>query len=261
MTKEDKKIGKKKKRRLRDLKAFEVSLVDKPANQREFLIIKRIGKEGDMSKEINLDVEEKEEEKIETEFDLIAKMQELLKEIETPAEGTNEEEKTEKADAAKAILGKIKAMIDAFLAGKKPGYYYAYPYPYPYPYKPAKKDDLESLSEAVEEMKKELDKRTKELEAFAKKFNEAQAKISKSLEEAKPVDLSPLNERIQRLESETTEIKKIIAEIPVRKGFGFTPPGEKREVDETVKAILDDRSLHPAEKFKQIISARFKADE
>jgi len=250
---------KEKKRRLRDLKAFEVSLVDKPANRREFLIIKRIEKEDDMSKEINLDVEEKNEEEIGTEFDLIAKMQELLKEVETPTEETSEEEKTEKADAAKAILGKIKAMIDAFLAGKKPGYYYAYPYPYPY--QPAKKDDLESLSEAVEEMRKELDKRTKELEAFAKKFNEAQAKISKSLEEAKQVDLSPLNEKIQKLEDDTTEIKKIIAEIPIRKGFGFTPPGEKKEIDETVKAIFEDKSLHPAEKFKQIISARFRTNE
>jgi len=248
----------KRKRKLRDLRAFEVSLVDKPANKREFLIIKRIQEEN-MEGKINLDTETKSKEELEikTEFDLVAKMNELLEKVEAPLEDATEEEKTKKADEARTILGKIKALIDSFFAGKKPGYYYAYPYPYT----PAKKDDLEALSKAVNEMRAELEKRTKELESLATKFNEEQTKVSKSLEEIKPIDVKPLEEKIVKLENETIEIKKMLQEIPIRKGFGFTPPGEKKEVDEAVQAILDDRSLHPAEKFKRVITTRFKTNE
>jgi len=96
----------KRKRKLRDLRAFEVSLVDKPANKREFLIIKRIQEEN-MEEKINLDTEAKNKEpEIATEFDLVAKMSELLEKVETPSEEATEEEKTRKADEAKAILGK-----------------------------------------------------------------------------------------------------------------------------------------------------------
>jgi len=191
-----------KRRQLSDLDIIEVSLVDRPANKRKFILFKSELKEGSTSMP----------EKQETEF-----IEELVEEMEK-AEASGEAEKLEEAEAQetqseeaeletqqeqqpeqeteKALSQKAQAAIKAALKalwpvraeiprsvldvlGRLVGYPgYGYPYGYPTYGYPAPMGKAEELPE---EVKTALEALWKEREELSKRLEEAE-RIAKQLE-------------------------------------------------------------------------------
>jgi len=111
--------------KLRDFVVEEISLVDKPANKRKFILLKSLGKEDKMDRLTELleqfDLLSKE---IEEQFNKRFPAFEILDQFRAKLE----DEGVKLSDEAKALLDRLEKFLQGYLEGK-------YPYPRPrYPY-------------------------------------------------------------------------------------------------------------------------------
>jgi len=216
-----------KRRQLSDLDVIEVSLVDRPANKRKFILFKSDPKEGSTSMPEKQEAEFIEElveemEKVET-SDEAERLGEVEAQETQPeeAESETQQEQQPEQEAEKALSRKAQAAIKAALKALwpvraeiprsvldalgrlvgypgygYPGYYPGYRYGYPAPMGKAEElpEEVKTALETLWKEREELSKRLEEAERIAKEERakrEEREAIEKFAQEYKNLPISP----------------------------------------------------------------------